>query len=102
VGCFFCSGRGRHTTSDVAGVQTCALPIYLLERRVEPGLRIPADYHGDWDSQTGFNAPLHQVSPGDLSVDQTVQDYLAAGLPAGRSEERRVGKGSGASWPATH
>ena len=46
------------------------------------------DLHGTWDNLTNFNAPLYQDSndPGDssLNVDAVVQDYLGAGIPAGK------------------
>jgi chitinase len=42
------------------------------------------DYYGAWSSATGFNAPLYPAAadPAGLSVDTTVQAYLAAGVPA--------------------
>jgi chitinase len=42
------------------------------------------DYYGSWSSSTGFNAPLYPSTPdpAHLSVDTTVQAYLAAGVPA--------------------
>jgi GH18 family chitinase len=46
------------------------------------------DLHGTWDTLTNFNAPLYQDSldPGDSSLndDAVVQDYLSAGIPAGK------------------
>ena len=42
------------------------------------------DYYGSWSSSTGFNAPLYPSAADaqHLSVDTTVQAYLAAGVPA--------------------
>jgi chitinase len=42
------------------------------------------DFYGAWSSATGFNAPLYPspADPAHLSVDTTVQAYLAAGIPA--------------------
>ena len=46
------------------------------------------DLHGTWEKLTNFNAALYQDSndPGDssLNVDAVVQDYLGAGIPAGK------------------
>ena len=46
------------------------------------------DYHGGWDATTGHNAPLAQgaadPSPTGWSVSETVDAYLAAGVPAGK------------------
>src|SRR3546814_15223735 len=40
---FFCSSRRRHTRCAlVTGVQTCALPIYLLQRHAAPQREGPA------------------------------------------------------------
>ncbi len=39
------------------------------------------DYNGGWSERTGFNAPLYSDN-GQPSVDQSVQNYLAAGVPA--------------------
>jgi chitinase len=40
------------------------------------------DFYGSWSSSTGFNAPLYPSTPdpAHLSVDTTVQAYLAAGV----------------------
>ena len=44
------------------------------------------DFYGPWSGTTGFNAPLYPSTddPAHLSVDTTVQAYLAAGVPAGK------------------
>jgi chitinase len=40
------------------------------------------DFHGGWENQTNHHAP-HFAPPGDvLSVDATVNSYLATGVPA--------------------
>lgn len=43
------------------------------------------DFHGGWDSVTGFNSPLY-AAPGDptpaLNTDAAVQAYLDGGVPA--------------------
>lgn len=43
------------------------------------------DFHGGWDTRTGFNAPLYPASsdPDDhrLNADSAVQSYLDAGVP---------------------
>src|SRR3546814_17335281 len=74
---FFVSSRRRHTRCAlVTGVQTCALPIYLI-------------HAGTLDAaQLG---PSRTISLPGLSV--TVSDMVdALQEVAGRSEERRVGK----------
>ncbi|MCP4917153.1 MAG: glycoside hydrolase family 18 protein [Proteobacteria bacterium] len=40
------------------------------------------DLHGSWDSVTGHNAPLY--ADDGLSVDDAVQTYLGAGVPASK------------------
>jgi chitinase len=44
------------------------------------------DYHGGWDMETNFNAPLYatKLDPtgGGLNIDATIQGYLDAGVPA--------------------
>lgn len=46
------------------------------------------DFHGTWDSNTNFNAPLFRTpkNPSDaaLNVDAAVQAYLADGVPSGK------------------
>jgi chitinase len=44
------------------------------------------DYYGSWSKSTGFNAPLYTTAqdPQGLSLDSSVQNYLAAGVPAGK------------------
>jgi chitinase len=44
------------------------------------------DYYGSWSSSTGFNAPLYPSAADaqHLSVDTTVQAYLAADVPAAK------------------
>src|SRR5438046_9169228 len=67
---------------SVTGVQTCALPIYLLRLRTA---------HAGVD--------VGGVEQGDAEVDGAV-DHLARGLQIGalRSEERRVGTSVGCGW----
>src|SRR3546814_5232685 len=79
---FFFSSRRRHTRCAlVTGVQTCALPIFrvpldtIAERLLEHTPET-AVYNGVADAEIG----------GPLS--RRLDDYS----PAGRSEERRVGK----------
>src|SRR3546814_10117613 len=77
---FFFSSRRRHTRCAlVTGVQTCALPIFIVEIKVSR-----ADLHGDgkWPDYCDWCDRFYWA--------------LAAGLDPAiletRSEERRVGK----------
>src|SRR3546814_17448528 len=114
---FFFSSRRRHTRCAlVTGVQTCALPIFLLASLLPVrgaavpvaqgvstaaiillfflnGVRLPRDevLHGirNWKLQAG-NLAFCFVAMALLGV--AAQAATAPFLPATRSEERRVGK----------
>src|SRR3546814_14857476 len=112
---FFFSSRRRHTTCAlVTGVQTCALPIFLLARTARKtmdrvGLESLDDAcHGLGDQLTGFcrsrqaEMPVPECKPQSL-VPRAFSDYRqgigkarAVAHPGlvvcDRSEERRVGK----------
>src|SRR3546814_5650512 len=92
---FFFSSRRRHTRCAlVTGVQTCALPIYLLDTLASflGSDRIEADVPlagGD-----SLRSRIKQVASGRFGVSA---EYLASAdqiqiKMAQRSEERRVGK----------
>src|SRR3546814_20796519 len=87
---FFCSSRRRHTRCAlVTGVQTCALPIYLIgilyrdtpfEQKTDDFAVHPGDY-------------LFKELEGFKFIDQQRILLLIHGVLDGlRSEERRVGK----------
>src|SRR3546814_5098206 len=74
---FFFSSRRRHTRCAlVTGVQTCALPIYLL--------RLPADYD-DFDMGTFCKLPgtEREFGPGDAHPCGSVGCALGHGPRAG-------------------
>src|SRR3546814_1940389 len=84
---FFFSSRRRHTRCAlVTGVQTCALPIFVLEQRaVERRDRL------------GGIAILQHVERHVLVEEELepIEQFAGRGLllePGDRSEERRVGK----------
>src|SRR3546814_18344335 len=114
----FCSGRRRHTSCAlVTGVQTCALPIYIvlwLDDAPPPAAAVPIHARADLPGRS-------TVPPGRLAVSALTGEGVAALWKAlavraadvlprldqpvlnrrqrdlcrqapGRSEERRVGK----------
>src|SRR3546814_2753900 len=94
--CFFFSSRRRHTSCAlVTGVQTCALPIYdLMGPDLNPALveaiaKVAEECLGaDHIVTKAFGEAMN-------SADRAAVDLackLFRQLPAGRSEERRVGK----------
>src|SRR3546814_7673356 len=92
---FFFSSRRRHTRCAlVTGVQTCALPIYVLR------------FHVDYYKPDGKRPP----KPGEPLAKRAIVDAILAKhdaatggrrfnaiLATARSEERRVGK----EWVST-
>src|SRR3546814_5210912 len=82
---FFFSSRRRHTRCAlVTGVQTCALPIYILLRSVRR-------FSPSTNSVTSATIPVNQANPlyssgRKVSCPQKFVPSLR------RSEERRVGK----------
>src|SRR5436189_4910289 len=96
---FFQAEDGIRDTS-VTGVQTCALPIWLLTE--PPALRprrhrLPAQR----TPHTGRDAALQRsrtwTTPYGLRTHSTRRKHLAV-----RSEERRVGKECRSRWSAYH
>src|SRR3546814_19722545 len=117
--CFLFASRRRHTRCAlVTGVQTCALPIYLVLGQGGVGAAI-ADHPGiagisftgsqAVGAKVGMAAMARQarvqmemggknplVVLADADLDRAVAIALDGGLfQTGRSEERRVGKGWG-------
>src|SRR3546814_3338590 len=84
---FFFSSRRRHTRCAlVTGVQTCALPILVVET-----LEVDPPGEGEVLVRIGAAGLCHS----DLSVmngDRPRPVPMALGHEAARSEERRVGK----------
>src|SRR3546814_2205047 len=78
--CFFLSSRRRHTICAlVTGVQTCALPIYSLVRKVVEVSGAALSAPAPFDPGVSLAAALLEPT----------RIYVA---PCLRSEERRVGK----------
>src|SRR3546814_10910795 len=92
---FFLSSRRRHTRCAlVTGVQTCALPIYVIGEAMACGNPYVATGVGDARWIIGQNGGI--VPPGE---PEALADALIALYDIGsearqrlRSEERRVGK----------
>src|SRR3546814_6290230 len=98
---FFFSSRRRHTRCAlVTGVQTCALPIYLIAKRSWWRGRVVAamnaQYRGEWDvAPRGHpNDGRLDVLDADLPLDERLQvrGRLKTGthLPHPRIESRHV------------
>src|SRR3546814_10217321 len=85
--CFFFSSRRRHTRCAlVTGVQTCALPIFLVGTMVASAF-FPGHPHAPDFGWTMY-APL-STQYGPASTDFLIVAVHMMGI---RSEERRVGK----------
>src|SRR3546814_3403297 len=119
--CFFFSSRRRHTSCAlVTGVQTCALPIFLLIGwDFDPRIALTPDADGSGEALGHYMLRLAKNCPerdidilrwnfGGLKqfampsivamvarwkVTRSISFRLDSAHPAGRSEERRVGKG---------
>src|SRR5690348_7733747 len=97
---FFFQAEDGIRDGRVTGVQTCALPIYRLERRagrVEVDGRVAARGHEDGHE-------LRVVAGGDLHelaarARRRVEHHERPRL---RSEERRVGKECRSRWAPEH
>src|SRR5256885_17024860 len=88
---FFFQAEDGIRDYKVTGVQTCALPIYLVELAVELllllGLEVAAIF---------FDHPVFlPLDPAFLALDMS-------GFGGGRSEERRVGKECRSRWSPDH
>src|SRR3546814_3735186 len=94
LGCFFFSSRRRHTRCAlVTGVQTCALPIFRAQARVEHARdrkRITASPSRADGAVRALRAVVNYLrAERDLDLPDVARKINAAN---GRSEERRVGK----------
>src|SRR2546427_2382088 len=98
---FFFSSRRRHTRLTVTGVQTCALPIYLLPgpgiAAGPPARRGTAFRRADRVSVRQGHRRVSRDHAGDQAGDRTGQFRRAV-----RSEERRVGKECRSRWSPYH
>src|SRR5699024_12081820 len=91
--CFFFQAEDGIRDRNVTGVQTCALPIFLLSPLIAIGVYLLVKFiKGDnKSSKNNEKAPL-QILQSRLvkgEIDETEYEYLKIIL---RSEERRVGK----------
>src|SRR3546814_1297191 len=92
---FFFSSRRRHTRCAlVTGVQTCALPIYLMRlyfRGISPGRTSPLVAKRTWNQwMIHWYAFLRYAE--DVGWISGISFDLRDVKQSGRSEERRVGK----------
>lgn len=64
------------------------LELNLIQQYVDYIQLMTYDFHGTWDSLTGFNAPLYRDPgsrfSGEWSVNDTVHTYLNYGVPANK------------------
>src|SRR3546814_2828759 len=97
---FFFSSRRRHTICAlVTGVQTCALPIYLLHDASSPGVAVQDRSHRT-TKMGRLRCFAREPTPSRPTVNiqptrRRESDRMAIEPPLvfhGRSEERRVGK----------
>src|SRR5690606_39707887 len=92
--CFFQAEDGIRDF-HVTGVQTCALPIFVLE-----------DQAGFVDRDRSFILPAQSQTLGQITSDFYTSPFtysLALPIePQGRSEERRVGKECRSRWAPYH
>src|SRR3546814_7205960 len=96
---FFCASRRRHTRCAlVTGVQTCALPIWIMHR-TESQLEHLKDNDpelADPDSdRPGFTPPYAKNEYRSRKPELFVCVGICTHLGCSRSEERRVGKECG-------
>src|SRR3546814_6209492 len=96
---FFCSSRRRHTRCAlVTGVQTCALPIFKLERRTEQrlvlmnmvlqGISMMCERRGPAMVRETLNSFMQNFEDEIREQPPRKKDKATKA----RSEERRVGK----------
>src|SRR3546814_13111797 len=89
---FFFSSRRRHTRCAlVTGVQTCALPIWILSARPSPQEAAQAPHHlfGTVDAADGWSVGRWVRAAVPILRDISGRGHAAIVV---RSEERRVGK----------
>src|SRR5205823_8451454 len=81
----------------VTGVQTCALPIWHLQRLPDPLRRVPAQHSRE---QPGLAEDLEAVA--DAEHESALLREARDRLHRRRSEERRVGKECSTRWWRGH
>src|SRR5260370_15108442 len=95
---FFFQAEDGIRDSSVTGVQTCALPIFLLVILLDVRVLV-IDVQGRSDVP-GEDAGAEQ--PRRLTINLAVEDQLHLLRTAERSEERRVGKECRSRWSPYH
>src|SRR5256884_5387422 len=96
--CFFFQAEDGIRDVAVTGVQTCALPIYLVrEQARDPGI---GGLHHELHLRLVIEEALGQ-DPRQRDVEPGVIAFLILKVPW-RSEERRVGKECRSRWSPDH
>src|SRR5438067_318151 len=100
---FFFQAEDGIRVRNVTGVQTCALPIFVLAAAVKlavPPLMLVAV--GLYDPATLTVPPVTLTVPAPLTLELAVRlkvPLLNSSVAVARSEERRVGKEGRCRWP---
>src|SRR5690606_39513504 len=100
---FFFQAEDGIRDFHVTGVQTCALPIWILVDHAEMWPLRPPRPFGDGIlagavPRLSVEAHLAAIRPDEAQCDPRRRRLARAG----RSEERRVGKGGRSRWGRTH
>src|SRR2546430_10064308 len=95
---FFFQAEDGIRDLTVTGVQTCALPISLTEKRKREGRSLNLLY----GAQVSARPPRFRFSVNDPSLVTRDYGYWVENQLRDRSEERRVGKECRSRWSPYH
>src|SRR5690349_8333994 len=93
--CFFFQAEDGIRDLYVTGVQTCALPIFLLERELETWVTLHGPLQSFYMIDTGWRDRYWN----GVTFDEQFTHFEMEMRPT-RSEERRVGKECRSRWTA--